>query len=119
MNFLELIANAIAMQEGFFAEGENRSKKNNNLGNMRASCLQRLKDDKGFVKFTSPQEGYAALIVQLGLFVARGYSLRQVISAWAPPSDGNATEAYLRFVAKRTGISPDQRLMDLYTIQKV
>lgn len=36
-------------------------------------------------------------------------TLRQMIARWAPPSE-NATDSYIRAVARRTGIDPDRPL---------
>jgi hypothetical protein len=49
----------------------------------------------------------------LGLKIARGLNLEQLISAWAPPSDGNDTASYVRFVAGRLGIPSDVPLQEL------
>lgn len=59
-------------------------------------------------------EGVAGAAHVVALRVAMGQSLRQLISAWAPPSDGNNTEKYISNVAAWAGIpSVDQPLCDL------
>lgn len=37
-------------------------------------------------------------------------TVREIISRWAPPEDGNDTEDYLRRVCTLTGFSPDKCL---------
>lgn len=32
-------------------------------------------------------------------------SVREIITRWAPPSDGNHTSAYIQFVAQRLGVN--------------
>lgn len=122
MNLLELLASAIATQEGFYAEGPAAAKTNNNPGNLRASVLPRKKSDAGFVIFTDAQEGYMALVTQLMLFVIKGFTLRQVIESWAPRTGadgGNATDTYLANTARRTGIDPDVKLKSLFHFERL
>lgn len=58
--------------------------------------------DKAFVQFVSMVWGVRALIVTLRTYV-RKYelqSIREIITRWAPPADGNQTEAYILYVTR-------------------
>jgi hypothetical protein len=115
MTPLEKIASAIATQEygaKLLSPGHN-----NNPGNLRAApnALSRPKDERGFVEFATLQEGIATLYWQILYFALRGFTLRQMIEAWAPRSGadgGNATDLYLADVAKWTGLDLDTKLWD-------
>ncbi len=52
----------------------------------------------------SRAEGVAGAAHVVALRIAMGQSLRQIISAWAPPSDGNNTEVYIRNVSEWAGL---------------
>ena len=97
------LCSAIATAEGWWDPNPNaRPKRNNNPGNLTASPLERPKDPR-FVKFLTPQEGIAALYNQVARHILRGYTLRQFITAWAPPHE-NDTENYVRETARRVGL---------------
>jgi hypothetical protein len=108
------IACAIATQEGFFV-ADSRSQRNHNPGNLRAApWLANAKVDGGYWQAASDAEGMAGLLHQIALNVARGYSLRRLIAAWAPASDGNNPDVYLKNVAAWCGIGDvDVPLMTL------
>lgn len=104
------IAKAIATMEGFFTSGT-RAARNNNPGNLRDPngriWPELPRDSGGFVIFPSASAGWAALERDLGIKAARGWSISQIISAWAPASDGNNTSAYIRYVSGQVGVAPD------------
>jgi hypothetical protein len=52
----------------------------------------------------SRAEGIAGAAHVVALHIAKGESLRQLISSWAPPGDGNDTESYIQHVAEWAGI---------------
>lgn len=113
------LANAIATAEGFFVSGSLPAV-NHNPGDLRASSLDRPKDRHGFVVFKSDEEGVAALYRQIALDVARGVSLRQLVYKWAPPSDGNDSENYVRETARRAQVGDvDKPLWNYLTVTKV
>ena len=93
-----------------------RGLKNNNPGNIRRSKTRYVGEispstDAEFKQFESVAYGYRAMFVLLDSY-RRRYSLstiRQMINRYAPPSE-NFTEGYIRFVAQRTGIRPDEVL---------
>lgn len=92
-----------------------RGIRNNNPGNLKYGefAVQNGavgKDGGGFAVFDSMQAGIAATLQLLRSYVSRGYdTIRTIISRWAPTGDNN-TAAYIAAVAKRLGISADQKL---------
>ena len=62
-----------------------------------------------FAKFPTAWQGIVAGYRQLYADIAKGWTLRQVIISWAPPSENNS-EAYLQGVATGCGISADTPL---------
>lgn len=93
-----------------------RGLRNNNPLNIRQSNNRWVgaattQNDPEFVKFTEPKygvrAGYKTLMTyrnKYGLNTIRG-----IISRWAPPSE-NATNIYIDFVSKKTGLNPDKVL---------
>ena len=69
--------------------------------------------DRAFCQFESMEWGWRAafyLLTRTYYHTHRLYTIRGIISRWAPPQDHNNTEAYIRNVCKRTGIGPDEPL---------
>ena len=79
----------------------------NNVGNLRP-----VGQSTGFQQFSSPEEGIKAMDNQLRIYGEKHKinTLRGVISKYAPPSDKNDTEGYIKFVADKTGLKPDQEI---------
>ena len=102
-----------------------RGIKNNNPANIRRGCnwkgLAEKQTDREFCKFVTMTWGVRALLVTLRTYV-RKYNLhtvREIITRWAPPSDGNNTEKYIEFVEKAvseidTPITLSLEEMDFY-----
>lgn len=106
-NLIGKIVDAIATGEGFFAPGNPPPKRNNNPGDLRAApwrIVGSYRIVNGFAVFGSLAEGIAGAYHQVALDTARGLSLRQLIGKWAPGSDGNDTENYIRETARRIGM---------------
>lgn len=102
--FLHNLCRAIATGEGFFVSGSLPSRMFN-PGDLRAApWLSKTVTVNGFVKFENLGLGIAGLYHQVALDVARGYSLRKLIYTYAPPSDGNNSENYLKETARRIGL---------------
>lgn len=106
--------------EGFYPG--TRAWRNNNPGNLRDYQNEAGRwmiwpelrhDSAGFPQFDSAAEGWQAMYRDLRLKISRGLNLEQLISAWAPPGDGNDTAGYVRFVAGRLGIASDIPLQEL------
>lgn len=93
-----------------------RGLRNNNPGNIRRSKVHyrgeiRPSSDAEFKQFETAAYGYRAMFVLLDTY-HRHYHLhtiRQMLNRYAPPTE-NFTEGYIRFVAQRTGIRPDETL---------
>lgn len=91
-----------------------RGLRNCNPGNIRRSRVRYKGEvspshDKKFKQFCSMAYGYRAMFVLLDSYRSK-YGLctiRQMLNRYAPPSE-NFTEGYIRFVASRTGIAPDE-----------
>lgn len=91
-----------------------RGLRNCNPGNIRRSRVRYKgevlpSNDKEFKQFCSMAYGYRAMFVLLDSYRSK-YGLctiRQMLNRYAPPSE-NFTEGYIRFVASRTGIAPDE-----------
>ena len=91
-----------------------RGLRNNNPGNIRRVRGQRWRgqcpeqQDPAFVQFTSPEWGYRAMMVILLNYRRKGVrTVRQIIRRWAPPQDGNLTEAYVGCVCDALGCTPN------------
>jgi hypothetical protein len=110
-NFLYLLASAIASAEGFFVAGS-LPRRDNNPGDLRAApWLIHPVVVNGFWNAESVEEGIAGIYHQLALDISRGWTLRKLISTWAPEKDGNNTENYIKETARRVGLTyfpPDQ-----------
>lgn len=89
-----------------------RGLRNRNPGNIRRSAVRYKEEvesgDAAFKAFRTMAWGYRAMFVLLHTYRVRHgvATLRGMIARWAPPSE-NDTEAYLRTVARRSGIDPD------------
>jgi hypothetical protein len=121
------LASAIATAEGFFVEGV-VPQLDNSPGDLRAApWLKNPALKHGFWVARSVAEGVGGLYHQLALDIARGFTLRQLIYAWAPPNDANRTENYLKETARRTGLpyltpeeaGKEQPLWDYLTIEQI
>lgn len=113
----EQLCSAMATKEGWFAPLPNLPRTNNNPGDLRASPLNRLKDKYGFVQFKTPEEGIAGLYQQMARYAMMGFTIRQVITAYAPPTGpdgGNNTEKYISDVCGWTGLTDSTVLWDLF-----
>lgn len=81
-----------------------RGIRNNNPANIRVGChwkgLVENPKDKEFCQFNLMIWGVRALIVTLRTYVVKYklHTIRDIITRWAPPSDGNDTERYIKFV---------------------
>lgn len=107
-----------------------RSIRNNNPGNIRKNIKFKWRgevgqDDKGFVKFDSPENGFRAMSIILKKYYrdntnppgtpVNGYGLktiREIIYRYAPPSDKNPSEKYAQTIAKRLMVPVGSPLAD-------
>jgi hypothetical protein len=115
---VDLLACAIATQEGFFL-GFTIPEVRNNPGDLDyAGQIGAVRAAPGSVEpllalFETLPLGVAALYRQLWLQVAQGQTVRQIINQWAPASAGNDTSAYLTNILKWTGLSADTPVLEL------
>ena len=83
-----------------------RGIRNNNPANIRRGCnwkgLAKTQSDKEFCQFVTMTWGVRALLVTLRTYVRKHHlhTVREIITRWAPPSDGNNTESYIKFVER-------------------
>ena len=91
-----------------------RGLRNCNPGNIRHSSVDFEGEvspakDAEFKEFCTMAYGYRAVFVVLDTY-SRRYNLdtiRAMIARYAPPEE-NFTEAYIRFITRRTGIAPEE-----------
>jgi hypothetical protein len=101
-DLVQRITEAIFRQEG-------ESELYTNPGNLRAApWLTKPVISNGFWVPKNRAEGEAGAFHCIALRVAMGQTLRELISAWAPPSE-NKTEIYIQNVKKWAEI-PDENL---------
>lgn len=91
-----------------------RGMRNNNPGNLNFAGQAGATKESGpggrFAVFGSMQEGVAALVKQIGLYVKRGKNtIRKIIDTYAPAFENN-TGAYIAAVSRALGIGPDDPL---------
>lgn len=110
------------------AKGQARSYRNNNFGNIEfagqagATLEDTPKDGsrRRFAKFATPEEGMRALANQLELYRSgkskhgKKATVRQIINTYAPGIENN-TPAYIKTIATRMGVDPDQDLTQQLT----
>jgi hypothetical protein len=117
---VELIACAIATQEGWFDPGTLPQLHNNpgdlrfagQIGAFRPLGWSAPTGAEPIAAFKSRGSGVAALFRQVWLQVASGQTVRQIISQWAPPTENN-TSAYLQDVLAWTGLPADIPVLEL------
>ena len=91
--------------------------RNNNPGNVRplsngVKWVGQIGVNKNFVVFSDVSYGIRAMVKNFITQYTRDNenTVRKYITAYAPPSDGNNTKAYIDSVAKALGVTPDQKL---------
>ena len=116
-NPVELLACAIASQEGFFHAGSVPATHHNPgdlrfAGQLNATRPIGVPAGSPIAVFPSDAAGVAALYRQLWLQVAQGQTVAQIIAQWAPPSENN-TSLYLDDVLRWTGLARDVPVLDM------
>jgi hypothetical protein len=141
---IEKIAQAIAEMEGFYrtAAQPTLAQRNANPGNIRQwrdRGGRAYPTSKGYVDFVAwaserfpgasreemsrraLEEGWRILRVLIGQYLDGKYTrgkpptIEEMFHVYAPAADGNHPANYARFVARKIGARPDQRLIDLVT----
>lgn len=92
-----------------------RGIRNNNPGNLEYSKSNpwsgQTGDDGRFAKFETPEHGIRALGRNLLSYQRQGIdTVSDIINRWAPASDNNNTDAYIKAVCDQLGVSADQQL---------
>jgi hypothetical protein len=115
---VELLACAIATQEGWFVPGTTPGVRKN-PGDLRFAHQVGASQPPGVpvnpppvAAFASVGLGVTALFRQLWLQVAEGETVRQIIAQWAPPTENN-TSQYLADVLQWTGLPADTPVLEL------
>lgn len=102
--------------------------KRNNPGNIRKSAAYAWQGEipgtqpGGYVNFDTLVNGYRAQIKLLNNYIVKGTdSIKKIINKWAPPSDNNPTDDYIKFVSNKTGIDSNLKLAanDFTTLSKI
>ena len=99
-----------------------RGIRNNNPLNIRHSSnrwqgMTEKQTDPSFVQFRSMAYGYRAACKVLQTYYQRfrtegkPFTVRTIISRWAPPEDGNDTENYIRSVLLLGGLGGNEHLL--------
>jgi len=125
---IERLMLAIAEHEGWNPPGINtpaggsRAYRNHNPGNLRSSPFQISQVD-GFAVFRNDFVGYMALHWDL-MQKAKGNTvtglgpestIKDLIYVWAPPSDNNATDEYVKSVCLKSGFQPTTKLKEIFS----
>ena len=74
--------------------------------------MSKTQNDRSFCQFETLEYGWRAafyLLTRTYYHKYRLYTVRAIVSRWAPPSENN-TEAYIANVCRLTGIAPDEPL---------
>ena len=96
-----------------------RGLRNNNPLNLRRTktrwqgeTVSAQHPDMAFCQFEDLSMGWRAAWITLHVYYYRHRlrTLRQIIKRWAPPTDGNDTQAYIDRVCQLTNIAPDEVL---------
>lgn len=114
---VELLACAIATQEGFFHPGSTPAVLHNPgdlrfSGQLNALRPHGMTAGSPIAEFMGDATGHAALYRQLWLQVAQGQTVAQIIAQWAPVVENN-TSLYLQDVLMWTGLPRDIPVLKL------
>lgn len=112
------LAALIAQEEGFGIPGAIPTTHHNPGDLLHSPHSFHLPDAPDAVgEIDSDADGWADLERQLQLFADRGLTIEQAITEYAPPSE-NDTAAYIAFVCKGLGCTPDTTVAQALTIQE-
>ncbi|KFB89628.1 hypothetical protein CR62_16725 [Serratia grimesii] len=92
-----------------------RGLRNNNPGNIEASDKNPWEGQAGsdgrFAKFETPEHGIRALGKNLLAYKAKGIdTVSEIVNRWAPASDGNNTDAYIKALCGALGVGANDQL---------
>lgn len=102
------LALLISKSEGFGVPGAIPTTRNN-PGDLRhsphSSHAGEGVNDIGIIDTAA--DGWADLERQLQIFAREGLTMREMVYRYAPPTDGNPTEAYLHSLCAGLGVTPE------------
>lgn len=124
---IERLMYAIMRKEGWFYVGHPQypngsiAYRHNNPGNLRKSPFE-VANVKGYSVFRNENDGIYALywdIWQKSMGNTKtglngGSTLRAFVYVWAPPTDSNLTEKYLKDICQWSGLDESTRLDSLF-----
>ncbi|AWQ49201.1 hypothetical protein [Serratia marcescens] len=92
-----------------------RGLRNNNPGNIEASDKNPWEGQSGsdgrFAKFETPEHGIRALGKNLLAYQAKGFdTVAEIVNRWAPASDGNNTDAYIKALCGALGVGANDQV---------
>ncbi|HBC5209733.1 TPA: hypothetical protein KEU09_003009 [Serratia marcescens] len=92
-----------------------RGLRNNNPGNIEASDKNPWEGQTGsdgrFAKFETPEHGIRALGKNLLAYQAKGFdTVAEIVNRWAPASDGNNTDAYIKALCGALGVGANDQV---------
>lgn len=92
-----------------------RGLRNNNPGNIEASDKNPWEGQTGsdgrFAKFETPEHGIRALGKNLLAYQAKGFdTVAEIFNRWAPASDGNNTDAYIKALCGALGVGANDQV---------
>ncbi|RYM69613.1 hypothetical protein [Serratia liquefaciens] len=92
-----------------------RGLRNNNPGNIEDSSANPWEGQAGsdgrFAKFETPEHGIRALGKNLLSYQRQGYdTVSEIVNRWAPASDGNNTDAYIKALCGALGIGANDKV---------
>ncbi|CAB1223459.1 hypothetical protein SFB10_3563 [Serratia liquefaciens] len=92
-----------------------RGLRNNNPGNIEASAENPWEGQAGsdgrFAKFETPEHGIRALGKNLLSYQRQGYdTVSEIVNRWAPASDGNDTDSYIKALCGALGIGANDQV---------
>ncbi|CFQ88045.1 MULTISPECIES: hypothetical protein [Yersinia] len=92
-----------------------RGVRNNNPGNIEATEKNPWEGQTGndgrFATFATPEHGIRALSKNLISYNNQGYNtISEVVNRWAPASDNNNTDAYIKALCGALGVGADDQL---------
>lgn len=96
-------------------ENENLPTRTNNPGDLKfIGQTGATQDQSGFASFTSPKDGYAALLndVQSKINKSPNETLADFSNTYAPPTENNSAQ-YTANLANHLGVAPDSKLSSL------
>ena len=106
MHSRTMLATLIARMEGFGKPGAIPTVRHN-PGDLRHGPHAHHPGDPNAVgTYDSDAEGWDDLERQLGLYAARGMTLREMVAIYAPPSE-NDTLNYLNFICDALGLAAE------------